>query len=461
MDPFDSIKEHVKTAAHSISSTVSTAVKTTTKRVADAVERAPAAISSGARQAVDAVKQLAKDPKATMQRAAEGAKELGKAAWKHRGAIGFWVGTASLLLAVPITGGASGAVAGGLAATRGAAIAARIAQTGKLGSAAVHAARTGAAAVQGIRGAFGGTKAAAALTKAGSAIHSGRVALGATKVGTAMNAASKPVNLAFNGIIGANFAETSIKYARGDASGKDLALATLAATPLAITGVRSVASRSAAHANAKAARVATKGLDSVASTASGASDKAAHVASVAPRMNAPKTAGRAAAAHDEAIGSVVKAQQVRSAAAAAGHRVSPTGSNINTTHLVNELDDVAARVGSARSQAMHAEQLAPSELAVTARQARARLDAAERVANTTRDRVAVLAQRQKAADNVVGSSDAAKATVDNVGTYVYTANNASAAAKERHAPLSMTDGSLAKNLAWILLGRTQHAAVTR
>jgi hypothetical protein len=422
-------------------------------------------VKQAAKGAAELAHDFKNDPGGTLKKighqAVEGAKSVGKWAWKNKAQIGFWVGTTALMLAVPVSGGASGALAGGMMAARGAAIATKLAQAGRVGAAAVKAARVGAGALNAVRGAMGGTRAAGALAKAGSLVHDGRVALGATKVGKAMMAASKPVNTALNGIVGANLADTSVKFARGEASGKDLALATLAAAPLGIAGVRGVAARRAASTNAKAARVATKGLDQVASKAAGASDDAAQLARIAPGANAPQTAGVASAARDEAAGTIAKAQQVRAQTAVAGRRVSPTTSNVNTTNLVGELDDVAARAGAARARAVDAEHLAPTELASVARHARTRLDAVEATAQRTRNQVATLARRQQAADLVVDTSLVAETTAGNVGTAVYTANNVGAAARERSEGFSMTDGSVAKNLFSILLGRTQHAAVAR
>lgn len=375
-------------------------------------------------------------------------------AWGHKAEAGFAVATAGLLLSVPLTGGASGAAAGGLLATRGAAIAARIGTAGKAGANAVQLGRIAARSVQGARSSFAETRTGGALAATGRGVHAFRAALGRTALGRAMKGAEKPVTNVANGFFAVHFGETAFKYSKGDASRKDLALASLGMAPIGVAGVRSVAARRAEHANAQAAQVVSTRLDDVVAKAGDASDDASLVAALAPRANAPQTAGAAAAARDDAVVVTERAANVRDSAAQAmqGARGAPTA-----TRLRDELDLVVSRAQDAGDHAIAAAKLAPDRaLTIAARDAGAKLDDAATVARRTRREVARLARQQRWADATADKAAAAESKLGTAGLGANTVNNGVAAARERQSQgLSLTDGSFFRNLAVIGLMRTE------
>ena len=474
MGLFDSIKNAASSVADKVGDGIDTAKKTVSS-IAKKVEEAPAAIAHGAGQALEGAKEigkkLVKDPIGTIKsgakqavegaknigsKIAEGAKVAGKWAWKNKADIGFWVGTTALMLAVPVSGGASGALAGGLMAARGAAIAAKVAQAGKVGMAAVKVAKAGAGAVQAARGAIGATKAGAALARTGTAVHAGRVALGGTKVGKAMIAAQTPVTAASTVIAGVNFADTSRKFAKGEAGVKDMALATLGFAPTGVGAVRWAAAKRATNASEKAADVIVNSADDVAVKAAGATDDVGHVAAVAPKVDAPITAGVAAEARDEAASTLDKAVRLRERAAVTS-RSAQSDDAISATTLKREVDELAATARTARVKAGEAEDLAPAELTGAATLARERLDDAGNVAARASDKITVLATTQRRADAVADGAESLKDAIGTAGLHAGIINNGVKSVNE-HGGWSLTDGSFARGIMSLLL--TRNAART-
>jgi hypothetical protein len=463
MGLLDSIKDAASSAVDAVGDGIDNATKTVST-IAKKVEQAPAAIASGAKQALEGVKDLGekfvKDPGGTLKSAAkqavQGAKAVGKWAWEHKAEIGFWVGTTALMLALPVTGGASGAMAGGMMAARGAAIAAKVAQAGRVGATAVRAARAGATALQAARGAVAATKVGAAATRAGTAVQAGRIALGGTKAGRAMVAAQKPVTAASTVIAGVNFADTSRRFAKGEAGATDLALATLGFAPAGFASVSGAAARRAATANAKAATVVTSRLDDIAAQAAGATDEAATVAKVAPTVDAPRTAGAAAEVRDHAATTVDRAVRLRDRAALTTRSVNAEDA-ISASSLVDELDAVARRAGSARARAVDAAEHAPDNLTPLAQQASDRLSDAQRVATRASRDIRSLASTQRRADAV---ADGAGVIKDALGTTALHATNLNDGARvlADHDGLSLKDGSLARGILTWLLGRNARVA---
>lgn len=475
MGLFDSIKDAASSVVDKVGDGIDKAKKTVSS-IARKVEEAPAALAHGASQALDGAKELGrnfiKDPVGTItsgaKQAVEGAKQIGRKvvqgakvagewAWKNKADIGFWVGTTALMLAVPVSGGASGALAGGLMAARGAAIAAKVAQTGRVGMTAVKVAKAGAGAVSAARGAIGATKVGAALSKTGSAVHAGRVALGGTKVGKAMIAAQKPVTAASTVIAGVNFADTSRRFAKGEAGVKDMALASLGFAPTGVGAVRGMAARRAANASEKASEVvlAAGKLDDLTAKAAGATDDVAHVATVAPRVDAPMTAGVAAEARDQAASTVEKAVRLRQRAAVTS-RSADADDAISATTLKRELDEVAAKARTARAKAGEAEDLAPAELTGAATLARERLDDAGTMAARASDDITALATTQRRADALADGAETLKDAIGTTGLHVNNINNGLKSMHEQGG-WSLTDGSLARGLTSWLLGRNAAA----
>lgn len=475
MSLFDSIKDAASSFADAAGDSIADA-KRTMGDIARAVERVPAKLATGAAQALNGAAKLgrdfAKDPVGTIRssvpQAIEGAKRIGRTAldglkqagewaWEHKGQIGFWTGTAALLLAVPLSGGATGALAGGMMAARGAAIAAKVAQSGRIGATAVKLAKAGASAVSSARSAIAGTKVGAVAERAGAAVHAGRVAFGGTRIGKTMIAAQKPVTAASTVLAGVNFADTTRRYAKGEASNKDLVLATLGFAPTGVGVVRGAAARRAAQANAKASAVVTRKLDVVAQKAADASQEAAHVAFVAPRVAAPRTAGVAAEAREEAADTVGKAIELRQRTALTT-RAPDADDAISATSLSRELDDVASQARSARESASHAVDLAPTELIPSVRRVRAELDDAQAVASRAKQAIQGLATQQRRADFV---ADGAEKLEDAIGTTALHAgiiNNGLKSVDEQGSGVSLTDGAFVRGITSWLLGRNASRA---
>ncbi|MCW2920239.1 MAG: hypothetical protein JWL76_113 [Thermoleophilia bacterium] len=466
MGLFDSIKHAASSVADKVGDGVD-AAKKTVHTIAKKVEEAPAAIAHGAHHAVEGVKELGrnfvKDPIGTIKsgakqavegakkighKVAEGAKVAGKWAWKNKADIGFWVGTTALMLAVPVSGGASGALAGGMMAARGAAIAAKL---GKAGVAAAKIAKAGATAVNASKGALAATRTGAALAKTGKAVHAGRVALGGTKVGKAMMAAQKPVTAASTVIAGVNFADTSRKFAKGEAGVKDMALATLGFAPTGVGAVRWAAAKRATNASEKAADVIVNSADDIAVKAAGATDDVGHVAAVAPRVDAPKTAGVAAEARDQAATTADKAVRLRQRAAVTS-RSGEADDAISATTLKREVDELAATARTARVKAGEAEDLAPAELTGAATLARERLDDAGNIAARASDKITVLATTQRRADVVADSAEKVKGAIGTAGLHAGIVNNGLKSLDDKTS-WSLTDGSFARGIMSLLLAR--------
>lgn len=472
---FDSVTDAVGSAARKVGDAVSNPARTV-RDIADKVERAPDAISRGARDAIKGARQLAapviKKGEAVARSAkvaaeqgvkslGKGAAAVGKWAWDNKADIGFWAGTTALMLAVPVSGGASGALAGGLMAARGAAIAARVAQAGRAGATAVRAARLGAAAVRGAKGAVEATRAGQAVVRGGGAIRSARVALGGTKVGKAMIKAQGPVNAVAMTAGGANFADVANKYRKGKAGTKELALATLGVAPTGVLGFKSLAARRAARVNAKAADVAARRLDDVAASAAGAREEVARVASVAPRAVHPTTARAATEATEQAAGTAGKAAELRQRAVITRANPRQAEEAISAQTLADELDDVAVRAQSAKLRAEQAEIAAPSELTPAARAAKERLERAEAVATRARSEVRGLATKQARAETVEDAAEKVQTTLGTTAMHANLANNALIASRERSSSgWSLTDTTIARTLVTIMLGHNAKPATT-
>lgn len=473
MGLFDAIGDAASSAVDAVGDGIDKAADAG-RYLAKQVREAPSAIAHGASDALKGARELggkvARAGEAALKTgahiAAEGARLIGRGvtaagkwAWKHKGEIGFWVGTTALMLAIPVSGGASGALAGGLMAARGAAIAAKVAQAGRVGMTAVKIARTGATAVAGARTAMAATKAGTAAAHAGSMVRAGRIALGGTKVGRAMIAAQRPVNAAGMTIGGINFADTANRYRQGSASGKDLALAGLGVAPTGVLGFKAFAARRAARANTKAAEVATRRLDDVAANASGAKDEVAHIASVAPIANAPKTAGAAADARERAVGTVNKAVELRNRAAITRSSGANADGAISATSLADELDDVAVRASSARVRAAQAEELAPADLTPVARAAKDRLERAEQVAVRAKREVRMLAARQQRAERAEEAAESVQGTLGATAMHAGLINNAVKSSREGGSTWSLTDYTVVRTITGILMGRNAKGPV--
>lgn len=475
MGLLDSIGDAASSVRRTVRDGVSSAVGAA-RKLRDTVDDARDDVARGASQALDGAAKLGPIAKAATaparaaidgmklvdraaSYAAEGVKAAGRWAWKNKAEVGFWAATTALVLAVPVSGGASAALAGGLMAGRGAAIAARVAKAGHVGLTAVKAAKAGATAVRGARGAVGATKFGAAAARGGGAIHNARVALGATKVGRGMIAAQRPVNMAATTVAGANLADVVVRYSKGTASNKDVALATLGVAPAGILTFKGIAARRAARANAKAAEVATRKLDDVAASAAGAKDEVAAVARGAPAVNAPKTAGAAASAHERAGGTLEKAAELR-------HRATITARSVDADEAISartiakELDVVEQRAATAGAQARAAEDLAPAELTPAATAARQRLERAEDVAARAKRQVQGLAVKQERAERVVDGAERTSDVVGSTALHANIVNNATLAAAEKPSSgWSLTDGSLLRGIAASLLARNNRAAL--
>ncbi|MCW2927743.1 MAG: hypothetical protein JWM86_1711 [Thermoleophilia bacterium] len=493
MGLFDSIKDAASSVKQHVSSGVHDAVKATAD-IRHAVAAAPSAAARGAGQALKGVEHVARAAVkqgtsavahvaragaeharagvATLRRGAadikdavapklaaagsaikDGAKTAAKWSWNHKAEIGFWVGTTALMLAVPVTGGASGAMAGGLMAARMGAVGVKVAQMGRAGVGAVKLAKAAGSAVQGARGALGATRAAGAAAKVGQAVHTGRAALGATRVGKVMIQAQKPVLAASTLIAGVNFADTSVRYAKGDATKKDLGLATLGFAPAGFAGIKGLAAKRAAGANEKAAQITAGTLDDVTANAANATDDVAHVARSAPAVNAPQTANVAASARDRAAGTVDKAANLRQKVAVTAN-AGKADDAISASSLVDELGDVAARANAAKLTAGDAAELAPTSLTPAARAARERLDAAEQGAIRAKRSITSLATKQRHADKLADGAAKVEGAIGTTGLHAFNLNNGIKSFQESNRQgYSLTDGSLAKGVATWILGR--------
>jgi hypothetical protein len=376
------------------------------------------------------------------------AKAAGKWSWHHKAEIGFWVGTTALLMAVPVSGGASGALAGGMMAARGAAIAARVAEAGRAGATAVKLARAGATAVRSAKEATAATKFGRAAAATGKASYKGREWLGATRGGKAMLKAEKPVMAVSTGLAAVNLGDTTNRYVHGKADKKDLALAALGLAPTGVGAVRFAAAKRAAGANVKASEVAEAGIGKAVDKAGDATDDVAHVAHVAPRVNAPMTADVAASAKVEARSTVDKAVHLKERVALTQRSEQADGA-ISATTLQRELDDVANRASTAGRHAGTAGELAPEELTPAARAAEHRLDDAAAIAQETKLQIADLAKTQRRADLVERGADKVKSAVGTTSLHANMVNNGMLVSRDHHS----AESAFARNIGFWFLGR--------
>jgi hypothetical protein len=382
----------------------------------------------------------------------KGAKEAGKWSWHHKAEIGFWVGTTALLMAVPVSGGASGALAGGMMAARGAAIAARVAEAGRAGATAVKLARAGATAVRAAKEATAATKFGRAAAVTGRATYKGREWLGASRGGKLMLKAEKPVMAVSTGLAGVNLADTSVQYTRGKASKKDLAFAALGFAPTGVGTVRALAARRAATANVKAAEVASDRLGVVANKAADATHEAAHVAAAAPRVNAPQTANAAAAAQEDALGTVHQAVRLRQRTELT-QETEHASDAISATSLQRELDHVANRATVAKQHADTARELAPDALTPAASAASDQLDEVAAIAAGTRNEIAGLAKTQRRADLVERGAEKVKTAVGTTSLHANMVNNGMLVSRDHRN----AESAFARNVGFWLLGRNARA----
>jgi len=369
--------------------------------------------------------------------------DFGKWAWEHKVDIGFWAGTSALMLAAPLSGGASGALAGGMMAARVASVGARVASLGRGGAAAVSAARTGAAAINTAKTALGATKVARGAKVVSNVTHDARLALGRTKLGKGMlrvgEPLQKPLMLAGGGAAGANLADTIQAYSHGKASVKDLALSGLAVTGLGAMGIKALAARRAAGASAKAAAKVSPKLDAIADRTVDASEKVKAVASRAPAIRAPQTAGAARAAGDTADSAADLALALRRRAALTTQTAKADGA-ISATTLKRQLDDVAGRARSARGHAADAEDLSGNTpLTETAKVAKTELDDAAAIAARGSKDIRRLAGKQQRADTVAKVADQTAAKVGTAGAQASLATNTTNAVE--HYGKKRADGS--------------------
>lgn len=255
------------TVTHAATSTVHTVAHAATTAEHSVAHAATSTVHSTAHAVSSAEHTVAHAAGATAHAVGTAGAVAGKWAWHNKAEIGLWVGTTALMAAIPMTGGASGALAGGLLAARGATIAARVASAGRVGATAVRLASAGAEA---LRGASVVAKGASIARKSGTAIRGARLALGATKAGRAVAATSKPLMVASTALGGANVADDVIKLSRGHGSLKSLALDSVGLIPAGGALAKSAATRSAARAERAAASAVAERLPEVEASAAAA-----------------------------------------------------------------------------------------------------------------------------------------------------------------------------------------------
>ena len=242
--------------AKSVVEPVAHAVTAVVHGAGEAAHAGIEAVHAGAKLVTKAGHAVAKAVGNGVETARKGAGAIGRWAWENKAEIGLWVGSAALLAAIPVTGGASGALAGGLLAGRVGLVAARVASAGRIGATAVRAARTGVSLLRSARTAATGTRAGAGaarvVARAGSGLHTRRIALGGTTAGRAMIAARVPLGIAGTSIAAVNLVDHGHQATKGKGSIGQIALDVLGLIPSAGLLVRSIASRRAAASVANA-----------------------------------------------------------------------------------------------------------------------------------------------------------------------------------------------------------------
>jgi hypothetical protein len=245
---------------------------------------------------------------------------------------------------------------------------------------------------------------------------------------------------------GANFADTTYKYSKGTASGKDLALSALGIAPTAAIGVKGVAARRSAYMNAKAARTAADRVEDLTANAASIKQEADAIARVAPGVNAPKAA-RAAAETGERVGGTLRSLEDMGTRMSRTTRAVGRTDAISASRLRDQADEVIASTSSARAHASELEQLVPDALTPAAQAAKERLAYVERVAADVKRNVEWLAVKQQSADRVADQAERVKDALGTTALHAGNVNNATKSVRERSDQgWSLTDGSLARGV---------------
>ena len=462
MSFFGDIANTIGGAVSNVRRAADDAVKTTKATVADVARTVTKEVghaASGAKQAVEGVqaavhkvagdagkaaasidstvKQGISDSKAALNKVVPGAGDVasnvGGWLWENKGEIGFWVGTSALIAATPLSGGASTAAAGGLMAARGAALATKVAEAGKVGATAMKLARSAADAVQGARGAAAATKVGGAVVNANKGVAGARLALGQTGVGKGLIAAQKPIGAAALGLGVVNLAETAGKVHDGTANVGDLALSAIGVVPGVAATAKGVAARQATKVDKAAADIVADKLGGVASSTAAASRQVHAIAHGAPDAVAATPAARivadvAGSAADTARAADLVRREASTAAAAAttpnavagGAAAAPV---VRATDLKQQVDTVIGQTGAVRQRLEAARAIAPAELAPVTSSALAQLDHAVSGAEHASDQLAGLATTSARANAIADAAAATKQVGDVTAGYAdYVAN---------------------------------------
>lgn len=398
------------------------AAEAVTKRVPEPIKDAAGSVAGSAQDGADKV------GKAWNEHAPEPAKAAGRWAWEHQGELAFWVGTTALLAAVPVTGGASGAVAGGLMATRGVALGAKVAQMGSAGRAAAGLARGGASMLQGARSAAASTRVGGALARGSAKLYEGRQALGATRVGTAMTKAARPANWAFNGLTGVYFGTEATKMANGTGSARGMGMASLYMVPLVAGGAKAASAIRSSAADRSAARLATAKADEVGSMADAAAAKLKGLHDYEGlAAQAPRAFVKTDNAADQArriSGDVADMRRI------AGERLSAAGRSKAPPHLgmtpqmmASRVDDVGAKANDARLRLAEARNLAPDQVGTTAAAAERDLAAVSQKAYQAKIQLARKQATQEQAARASERADQVTTTANDAATRLLIAQN--------------------------------------
>lgn len=393
-----------------VAGTVTRAASSATHAVSQVGTSVARASSSIARAAVDDATRGARIVGSAVQKAApvvaNAAKATGTWAWDHKLEIGMWVGTAALLAAVPMTGGASTAAVAGIWGARAAAIGARVATAGRVGATAVRAAQAGAAVVR-------GSTAARIMGGAGGAVRGARLALGATRVGRGVAASARPLGVAATGLSAVSFVDEARKLATGGGGSlRSLALSGIGLIPAIGSGAKSLAGRAAARAEVRAAETVASKLAVVDRSAARIDDAAAAVA------RGTREASVASAVQQDAAKAVAVARAARYKATTRLVDEMPTAAGADAATLGGELRQIEKAADAAARNAARVRTgavsggggtTAPVSAAATVERELARTRDVAREARRVVERNAVTVERmQKAEQAVVATAETTK-----------------------------------------------------
>lgn len=429
--------KRVRTAAKDPVGSAVSAVKKAGEVATSAAER----VEKAGRGAVEGARKGAKALGEKIERdgigktLVEGAQVVGKAAWQHKAEIGMWVGTAALLAAIPVTGGASGAVAGGLMATRAGMLAAKV-------PGAVRAAQAGAKMVSGTRKAADAIR---PLRAAGDALHKGRLAVGATRAGKAAERAVNPLANVATALGAVNVADQTVKLARGDEGGswKSLGLGVLGLVPGAMQARRGLASVKAARVEKAAARTVRKELPEVREKAAEALRTTDRIANRAPAKLEPVKADAS-----RAVAVAARAEQKAVERLRVAGRRNDSGAEI--AEIKQSVDQVvrAARVG--KEQAARAVPVAPTSANTVTR----KLEAAETKASRVSEKLERQLHKREELAEVMDTATKIEGKALNASAGANIVNNTSAVADDVHQDGAAT--GLTRGLANAVLKRNHN-----